>query len=153
MITLIRGISGSGKSFLANKITNGGTICPAIEADDFFLVGETFPVYDFDRSLLEKAHQWCRLETERCLRRYGAVCVANTFTQKWEWQPYLDMAVRYQIELCILEPDTPWKFNLDELVKRNMHNVPRAIIAKQLERWTILDEKEKYYDFRSKEKI
>lgn len=148
MITLIRSCSGAGKTFLANQITNGGTTCPIVEADDFFLVGETFPKYQFDATLLHQAHSWCKLEAERLLRRYGSVCVANTFTERWEFEPYIVMAQKYKTKLHILEPDTPWAFDLDELVRRNAHGVPREVIEKQLNRWTVLTDADRHLDFR-----
>lgn len=120
---------------------------PLVEADDFFLVGETFPKYQFDRALLSQAHQWTRLEAERLLRRYGSVCVANTFTERWEMEPYIELASKYKTKLRILEPDTPWAFNLEELVRKNQHGVPRETIEKQLARWTILTDAERQYDF------
>lgn len=147
MITIIRSCSGGGKSYLANQITNGGATCPIVEADDYFLVGTEFPQYKFDQALLHNAHSWCRLEAERLLRRYGSVCIANTFTQKWEWAPYLDLAVKYATQVRILEPSTPWMFDLEQLVARNQHGVPREVIEKQLARWTVLEDKEKFYDF------
>jgi predicted kinase len=147
MIRLIRGKSGQGKSFLANQITNGGKDCPIVEADDFFLVGETFPKYQFDATLLHQAHSWCKLEAERLLRRYGSVCIANTFTERWEFEPYITMAQKYKTELRILEPATPWAFDLNELVRRNQHGVPKEVIEKQLARWTILTDAERQYDF------
>lgn len=147
MITLIRSCSGAGKTFLANQITNGGKDCPIVEADDFFLVGEAFPKYQFDATLLFQAHSWCKLEAERLFRRYGSVCVANTFTEKWEINPYIELARKYKTQLKILEPDTPWAFNLDELFLRNTHGLPKEVIAKQLARWTILTDAERQYDF------
>jgi predicted kinase len=149
MIYILRGCSGSGKSTLANSLTYGGMKIPLVEADDFFLGGEVFPKYQFDPKLLPQAHQWTRLEAERLLRRYGSVCIANTFTEKWEMAPYIELAKKYKTELRILEPSTPWAFDLEQLVVRNQHGVPREIIEKQLARWTVLTNAERNYDFRT----
>lgn len=120
---------------------------PLVEADDYFLVGTEFPQYKFDKTLLSQAHQWTRLEAERLFRRYGAVCVANTFTEQWEMEPYIGLASKYKTELRILEPQTPWAFDLDELFRRNTHGLPKEVIAKQLARWTVLTDAERQYDF------
>lgn len=120
---------------------------PLVEADDYFLVGNKFPIYQFDATLLHQAHSWCKLEAERLLRRYGSVCVANTFTERWEFEPYIGLASKYSTELNILEPATPWAFDLDELFRRNTHGLPKEVIAKQLARWTVLTDAERHYDF------
>jgi adenylate kinase family enzyme len=59
ILTLVRGLPGSGKSTFANFIWNEYAIC---EADKFFYDSEGH--YLFDASKLREAHKWCRDEVE-----------------------------------------------------------------------------------------
>ena len=55
ILTLVRGLPGSGKSTFANWIWNEYAIC---EADKFFYDKEGN--YNFDATKLSQAHKWCR---------------------------------------------------------------------------------------------
>ena len=59
ILTLVRGLPGSGKSTFANTITNEFSVC---EADKFFYDKEGN--YNFDATKLSQAHKWCRDEVE-----------------------------------------------------------------------------------------
>ena len=45
------------------------------------------------------------------------------------------MAVKHNYKVIILEPDTPWKKDAEELSKRNKHGVPKEAILRMLARW------------------
>lgn len=97
ILTLVRGLPGSGKSTFANLITNEFSIC---EADKFFTDKEGN--YNFDAAKLPQAHKWCREQVEIRMKDnqineqfYPEIAVSNTFTQEWEMQPYLDLAKQY----------------------------------------------------------
>ena len=88
-LILIRGLPGSGKSTLAKKLVDEEGFIH-LEADMFFIDKDT-GVYKFDHKLLGAAHAWCQSETARYLMAGKSVVVSNTFTQKWEMAPYLQM--------------------------------------------------------------
>ena len=90
---IIRGLPGSGKSTLAKLL-------PAVhfEADMWF----EFNQVPFDVSQLKRAHDWCFEGCERCLRQGDDVVVSNTFTRKWEYQPYLDLAKQLNCECHVM---------------------------------------------------
>ena len=97
VLTLLRGLPGSGKSTFAGFIWNDYAIC---EADKFF-VGED-GVYRFDASKLREAHKWCRDEVETRMKDnqnnpqyYPEIVVSNTFTQEWEMDEYYKLAEQY----------------------------------------------------------
>mgnify|MGYP000391811624 CR=1 FL=1 len=86
ILTLVRGLPGSGKSTFANTITNEFSVC---EADKFFYDKEGN--YNFDATKLTNAHQWCREQVEIRMKDnqanyqfYPHIVVSNTFTQEWE---------------------------------------------------------------------
>ena len=117
-LILVRGPSGSGKSTYAKTLT--GT---HIETDDYWLRpdGE----YDFNYKLLKQAHAWCREEVEYAMEFQVNVIVANTFTQLWEMQPYLDMAEENGYEVKVYRMTNQYG---------NTHGVPKDVVQKQTDR-------------------
>jgi predicted kinase len=97
VLTLVRGLPGSGKSTFANLITNKFSIC---EADLFFYDKEGN--YNFDGSKIKLAHVWCfnqvriRMEDNKLNPQfYPEIVVSNTFTQEWEMEKYYELAEEY----------------------------------------------------------
>ena len=97
ILTLVRGLPGSGKSTFANLITNKFSIC---EADLFFYDKEGN--YNFDGSKIKLAHVWCfnqvrtRMEDNKLNPQfYSEIVVSNTFTQEWEMEKYYELAEEY----------------------------------------------------------
>ena len=97
ILTLVRGLPGSGKSTFANLITNEFSIC---EADKFFTDKEGN--YKFDATKISEAHKWCREQVEIRMKDnevnpqfYPEIVVSNTFTQEWEMEAYYKLAEQY----------------------------------------------------------
>ena len=97
ILTLVRGLPGSGKSTFANFVWNEYAIC---EADKFFYDKEGN--YNFDGSRLKLAHVWCfnqvrtRMEDNKLNPQfYPEIVVSNTFTQEWEMEKYYELAEEY----------------------------------------------------------
>ena len=87
ILTLLRGLPGSGKSTFAKLICN-----QHVEADMFFIQdGE----YKFDVSKLKQAHEWCQWKTEEWMKKRYNVVVSNTFTMEWEMEAYYKLAEQY----------------------------------------------------------
>ena len=116
---LIRGLPGSGKSTTAKALADWWE-CVTLEADMFFMVKGK---YEFDPARIKLAHGWCQNEARKYLKDGTNVIVANTFTQKWEMQPYIDMEYA---SLQIIECKGQFQ---------NVHGVPKQTIAKMAERW------------------
>jgi predicted kinase len=89
ILTICRGIPGSGKSTFAKTL--GGQ---HYEADMFFIDEEGN--YNFDVSKIKDAHQWCQsiVKTDMILE-YPKIVVSNTSTQEWEMEPYFTLAKEY----------------------------------------------------------
>ena len=127
---IMRGCSGSGKSTLAQELGKGGIV---LSSDDFFMVNGK---YEFDKEGQSYAHSWNQDRAEKAMRKgMSPIVIDNTHTQAWEAKPYVDMALKYGYKVEIKEPNTPWKFDAEELAKRNTHNVPREVINKMLSNW------------------
>lgn len=120
VLYLIRGVSGSGKSYLAERLTKAN-----YSADDFFMDdGE----YKFDEFLLQEAHDYCQDEVRYAMENQcPTIAVHNTFTRRWEMKPYYDLAKEFG-------------YNVIEIIVKsdcfeNVHGVPEETIAKQRARF------------------
>lgn len=124
-LVIIRGLPGSGKSTLAGKFVKN---CPEVwehfEADMFFI--DFDGIYTFVPSDIKAAHHWCRSETRRALQHGYNVVVSNTFTTKWEIQPYFDIASEFDIipEVILLQNDYG-----------SVHDVPEETLEKMKNRF------------------
>ena len=120
----IRGVSGSGKTTLAHSITDN-----VFSADYYFY--DEYDNYVFDPSKLTEAHKWCRDRVEEALESGASqVAVANTFTQEWEFEPYVELAKAngYTVFHIIVENRHGGK---------SIHDVPDSVIKKQKDRFDI----------------
>ena len=96
-VTFIRGIPGTGKSTLAQKMKSNFTSefisCAIIEADDFFLIPHGFPgaeSYNFEGSMIPHAHELAQAKFRYWIyHQVPQIIVANTMCQQWELDKYL----------------------------------------------------------------
>lgn len=116
-LVILRGLPGSGKSTEARKMA--GYV--HLETDMFFE-----DLGYFDPSKLREAHTWCQESVRSALESGSSVVVANTFTQRWEVQPYLDMGQHYGCHVEIRTMTGEWP---------SVHAVPIATIEKMRSRW------------------
>lgn len=159
---LIRGLSGAGKSTLVDALhidsdswDKTGSYSFAVSADDFF-VGDD-GVYRFDPSKLSEAHGRSQLMAEghfhAAFRKdpnvgrddpsnpwndkpeHGVrVIVHNTFSSRWEMEPYIKMAKKYGAKLVVIDLFDGGQTD-EELFRRNLHNVPLEVIQQMRRRW------------------
>jgi predicted kinase len=132
ILTLVRGLPGSGKSTFANFIWNDYAGC---EADKFFYDKEGN--YNFDASKLKLAHVWCvnqvrtRMEDNKNNPQYyPEIVVSNTFTQEWEMEQYFKLAEEYgyMVFTIIVE---------NRHGNKSVHDVPDATMGNMLNRFQI----------------
>jgi len=130
ILYIIRGISGSGKSTMAQELGKNGKV---FSTDDFFMVNGK---YEYDPEGLTYAHWWNMGRTEEAMKQsISPIVIDNTNTQAWEAKPYVQMALKYGYQIEIKEPNTPWKFDAEELAKKNKHNIPKEAIEKMIKKW------------------
>jgi len=128
ILYIIRGLPGSGKSTLAStKITPDHTV----SADDYFMKGGR---YVFDRNKLGEAHAYCQKRVAELLDEDHDVAVANTFTQRWEIEPYLKIANEAGALVCVVDL-YDGGLSDEQLAARNVHEVPLDIIKTMRERY------------------
>jgi len=119
VLHIIRGVSGTGKSTLAQSIG-----CPHFEADQYFMTDNG---YKFNPEHLSRAHAWCLNEVKEALSSgEQSVCVSNTFTQYWEIEPYVNLGKEYKYEIEV--------HSLTK-VYGNIHSVPDDVVQRQKSRF------------------
>lgn len=116
-LVLIRGLPGSGKSTMAKVLALVGYA--HFEADMFFVNNG---VYCYDRTRIRDAHAWCQSMTKDALMAGQRTVVSNTFTQRREIEPYLQMSRN----VYIVEAKGNWP---------NEHGVPDETLRVMAERW------------------
>lgn len=131
-LVLLRGLPGSGKSYLAEVLRKlSGAEMDVCSADDYFMVdGE----YKFDPSKLPEAHMQCQ---SNCFARFSIddiAFVANTFTMRWEMSQYLLFVETFGLDLLVLNLFDAGLSD-EELAARNTHGVSVEAISRMRERF------------------
>lgn len=133
----MRGLPGSGKSYIAKELAcerESSVIC---SADDFFMRNGK---YEFDRMDLPKAHQFCKTEAENAMKsRINRIIIDNTNIELFEMQPYYDLCVQFEYTFTIRKSNTSWAENPMACFKKCQHNVPKNIIKRRFEDWITKD--------------
>jgi predicted kinase len=130
LVTIVRGIPGSGKSFYAEefcKRKNLNVSFHVCSADDYFRVNGA---YVFDPMKLPQAHASCmakfiyRLMVDKC----SPVFVDNTHIKKWEYNNYRELALHCGYEVEIVEFRAETITDVAICAARNTHRVPQEIV-------------------------
>lgn len=145
-MVLIRGLPGSGKSTLGEKIVGKSYVKgvthyeprQVVEADEFFMVNAK---YQWTGALCELAHQWCLAECFRRFLWHDRIAVANTFIKRWQLLPYIEQARKFQVRVWLLEPEGN-RLPQVELARRNVHGVPVERIEQMMLEWEEMTQEE-----------
>ncbi|XP_072493210.1 NEDD4-binding protein 2-like 2 [Notamacropus eugenii] len=131
LLILSRNLPGSGKTTLSPVLlgqNHGGII---FSTDDYFRHrnGYTYNVRQFG-----DAHDCNQSRAKKAIDQgRSPVITDNTNTQAWEMKPYVEMAISKGCQVEFHELETWWKFDTDELEKRNEHRVSHEKIAQMLD--------------------
>ena len=137
-LTLIRGLPGSGKTYLASIIcdTMNNTM---VEADDYFY--DDYGNYVFDADQLRAAHEWCLRQARfELVENKQNVIVSNTFTTLREMKEYYLLAKSAGVPLNIITCQGQFG---------SIHNVPESTMDKMRARFfhgDVIKELGKLYD-------
>lgn len=129
MLTLIRGLPGSGKTTYAKQHYPEDR---HYETDMYFTNANG--KYEFDQTKLGKAHNWCIFKTSCCLWRGDNVVVSNTFSREWEMMPYLLKAREHKHTIKLIELQRQFE---------SIHEIPKYTFDAMKQRW------ERFVDMRT----
>lgn len=118
VLLIIRGVPGAGKSTIAFSLVDSGLFYDYFEADMYF---EGLDGYNYNKSLIKEAHDWCYKEVKKEMLLGRSVIVSNTSTQYWQYKRYIDLAqeLGYNIQIMVLESSF-----------KSTHNVPEETITR-----------------------
>lgn len=133
---ILRGLPGSGKSTLATELVGIGISKVSCSTDDFFMHrGE----YKFDPTRLKEYHAKNKERFEKaCAHGTQVVICDNTNTQKWEYEPYVEIAKKhgYRVQIVVVgNPKDPE--HVKACIERNIHGVPAETIQKMADRFEL----------------
>ncbi|KAM9388344.1 uncharacterized protein LRP34_013742 [Phaethornis superciliosus] len=132
-LLILRGLPGSGKSTLSRTLLGQSCDGIVLSTDDYFRQQDG---YTYNVAHLGDAHDWNQKRAKQAMEQgKSPVIIDNTNTQAWEMKPYVQVALEKGYRVEFHEPDTWWKFDPEELEKRNKHGVTREKIAQMLERY------------------
>nr|XP_042698746.1 NEDD4-binding protein 2-like 2 isoform X5 [Chrysemys picta bellii] len=133
LLLILRGLPGSGKTTLSHILLGQNRDGVVFSTDDYFRQQDG---YTYNVAQLGDAHDWNQKRAKQAMDQgRSPIIIDNTNTQAWEMKPYVETALGKGYRVEFHEPDTWWKFDPEELEKRNKHGVPREKIAQMLERY------------------
>ncbi len=101
-LIILRGVSGAGKSTVAEIISEG--YWPICEADQYHYTENG--VYDWKPENVGKAHAWCQsIVRDAMASNIKKIIVSNTSTTEKELKPYFTLAEEfgYQVISLVVE--------------------------------------------------
>ena len=102
-LIIIRGLPGSGKTTLANELSENGRY-PVISIDDYFTDSKGH--YEFRHDENYKAYKLALQRTEAAMKQgTEKIFLHNVFSMEWEMEPYFKLASEqgYKVFVMTLE--------------------------------------------------
>ncbi len=136
-VVILRGLPGSGKSFLAHhcseKQSNPAKVA-VCGADEYFMEGDS---YKFNPDLVPKAHAHCLGQFLNALATgtKELVVIDNTNTQVWEYQVYCYLCEILGLKCHILEIPCFTATLAEMYSSRNVHSIDATVATKIYRRW------------------
>ena len=132
-LIIIRGLSGSGKRTLADIIVSGNDFRTSISSNEFFIDEDGH--YSFNAEKIRESHEWCKEQVREEMERGTEIIVVhNTFTKKWEVDPYRDMSDEFDYQFDVISLYDGGLSDKD-LSRRCIYNVPSRVIQNQRKKW------------------
>lgn len=149
-LIVIKGLPGSGKNFLVDRIIDSEICNPVckqkdigtykeniswqiLSTDDLFEINGK---YYWNPEYLGLFHKTNLARAKLAINNgIELVIINNTNTTFKEFSDYVEHAILHDYEVEIREPETWWRYNVEECFEQNVHGVTKEVIQKMLERW------------------
>jgi predicted kinase len=119
-LIIVRGLPGSGKSTLAKKLVGPGKI---FSTDDYHVVDG---VYKYNGEMISEFHERnLQAALESMEKEVSPIVIDNTNISFHFFLQYIIYGLENGYSVEIVEAP---KLPIDELMKRNVHDVPRSVI-------------------------
>jgi predicted kinase len=127
-LILLRGLPGSGKSSLADILSEKGTY-PVFSVDQYFTNSQGEYSFRFEENHIAYAH--CRKQTEESMKKsLQKIFVDNTFTMQWEIEPYFQLAAAYSYSVFVVTVENYGSY-------KNVHHVTDDQLRRMAEKYAI----------------
>ncbi len=126
---ILRGLPGSGKTTLAQQLSENGKY-PIFSVDDFFTDANGNYNFGFDKNYL--AYQLCEENTKKSmLSNYHKIFIHNTFTLEWEIEPYFKLASEFNYTIFVVTVENRHR-------NKNVHELTDEQIKKMAEKYKVI---------------
>jgi len=135
-VIILRGVPGIGKNnYILEEELDRDSIFSVVSLDDFFIKENK---YLFDRSLLNKAHNWA-FEQFSIFTDIGVprIYISNLNNKKWNYSNYIRSAIKSGYKIKVVELVCNNHQELHYFNKRSVHNIPYSYSKKIYEDWDI----------------
>jgi len=131
---MMRGVPGSGKSYLAEQLAKLAAKTGSVvlySTDEFFM---SEGQYKFDPTKLGKYHmQNIERAAKAAENGVDTIIIDNTNIRHWEMRAYAQIADKNGYEVEFVESNSPWARDAVECARRNTHGVPLDKIIQMLQ--------------------
>ncbi|CAI8021691.1 Leukocyte receptor cluster member 9, partial [Geodia barretti] len=138
IVIALRGVPGSGKSFLTTHCSEYLTDSASVaicSADFYFMKGGD---YKYSTKLLPMAHTYCLDLFLRALAEgKQLIVVDNTHSRKWEYEIYSYISSILGCRYHVLEIPCPSQKTLESYRSRNQHEIDEKTALNIFKRWEV----------------
>ncbi|CAI8031594.1 NEDD4-binding protein 2-like 2 [Geodia barretti] len=138
IVIALRGVPGSGKSFLTTHCSEYLTDSASVaicSADFYFMKGGD---YKYSTKLLPMAHTYCLDLFLRALAEgKQLIVVDNTHSRKWEYEIYSYISSILGCRYHVLEIPCPSQKTLESYRSRNQHKIDEKTALNIFKRWEV----------------